>query len=172
LDSAAAFYALGKPTCLYIGGLDGPARSANRGEMVALLTLRELSQEFNAKLVTMQFDFSPFMREGAWRFPREMILCQLAWAAGFDEVMIAWVKDDGATEDWTRQQAANFAASVGMAGFKVSFPVAHLTKRELLAKARVAGMPLGFAESTHSCVRSSDPCGLCENCTQREAALV
>lgn len=172
LDSACAWWVLGRPPAVYCGGSFGPARHANIGEMDAIERMADLSAEFANKLTAVEFDFRPFMRAGEYHLPREIICCQLAWARGYDTVQLAWVADDGASDEWAAVQAANFGAAVGMAGFRVEFPVRHLSKAELVRAALDAGAPPEFIKASHSCVRQSGRhCGRCENCRHRREAL-
>lgn len=171
LDSSCAWWVLGRPAALYCGGSFGPARHANLGEMAAIENQLEISPEFRRALNIMEFDFRPFMREGEYRMPREMICAQLAWARGFDTIQIAYTKDDGVSESWAATQAENYGAAVGMKGFRVEFPVRHLTKRELVRQALKAGAPPGFLRASHSCLNASTACGKCKSCKQRKAAL-
>ena len=172
LDSSCAWWALGKPPAVYCGGSFGPARHANLGEIDAIEAQIRICPEFRKALTVIEFDFRPFMRPGHWNMPREIICSQLAWARGFDTVQIGFCADDGITPEWAKMQAGNFGAAVGMAGFKVEFPIAHMTKRELVTAALDAGAPPEFIEASHSCVRhSKGHCGKCDNCKQRLAAL-
>lgn len=168
-DSACAWYVLGKPDALYVGGEFGPARNANAGEMAAIVKQRGIDPEFSARLRLIRFDFRPLMRPGKYDFPRDLILCQLAWAAGYDHVMIGWVKDDGTTPEWAERQSKNIGRHVGMQGFKVSFPVVSQSKRELYDAALDAGASPEFLHVSHSCLRSSEPCGECKACVQRQS---
>lgn len=170
-DSACAWYALGRPPALYCGGPFGPARHANKGEMRAVERMCEVDSEFASKLVVVEHDFRPFMREGVYDFPRDLVTCALAWGAGFDHAMMAWVKDDGVTPEWANRQRDNFARHVGMPGFSVSFPVAHLSKCELLQRALRSGASVDFLAASHSCLVSSEPCGECKSCWQRNEML-
>lgn len=172
LDSTCAWYVLGKPAAVYCGGSFGPARHANLGEMAAIEALCNLDPSFANALRVIEFDFRPFMRAGVWNMPREQILVQLAWAAGYDRLMIAYVADDGLPPAMLEYQSRNFGLAVGMAGLVVDFPVADMTKRELVQRALQAGMPPEVVEASHSCLRQSDGhCGACVNCRQRAAAL-
>lgn len=170
LDSGAAWHALGKPPALYCGGSFGPARHANLGEMAAIDNMLAICPELAEKLTIVEFDFRPFMRRGRYTFPRDKILCMLAWANGFDGVQFGWVKDDGTTEKHAAATSAKFAGVIE-GPFSVEFPVAHMTKRELVKAALAEGCPPEFLQATHSCVRSTEPCGTCENCKQRKRAL-
>lgn len=171
LDSSALWWALGKPAALYCGGSFGPARHANLGEMDAIERQMQICPEFADKLTIRDIDFRPFMRGGEWHLPRDQVMCMLAWAAGFDGVMIGWCRDDGTTQAWADQQAARFAQCVGN-DFVVTFPAVKLTKRQMVRRALRRGCPPAFLEASHSCVRQSDGhCGQCDNCVQREAAL-
>ena len=172
LDSACAWWALGKPHAVYCGGSFGPNRHANLGEMQAIESMLAISPEFADKLTVIEYDFRPFMRPGEHHLPREMICCQLAWARGFDVAQIAWVRDDGTSAEWAATQSANFGTAVGMKDFRVEFPVRHLSKAKLIKAALDAGCPPEFIEASHSCVRQSNGhCGKCQNCKQRDAAL-
>lgn len=171
LDSVCAWYVLGKPNAIYIGGEYGPARAANEGELRAIVAIRAADRELADKLTLVRFDFRPFMREGVYDFPRDMLVCQLAWAAGFDHMMMAWVKDDGATPEWAERQARNIGKHVGMPNFRVSFPVVHMSKAELINAALEAGAPREVIRATHSCVRAGRPCGECYACKRRASAL-
>lgn len=170
LDSACAFFILCKPFAFYAGGLNGPARTANVGEMTAIEMQREIAPEFAAKLRAVEIDFRPFMRPGKWQFQRDLLCCLAAWAAGFDEVSIAWCKDDGPTPESAAKVAKLQAAAVGF-GFKVSFPLVHLTKAELVERALNAGAPIEFLYASHSCVKGVEPCNNCLNCKQRAKAF-
>lgn len=172
LDSACAWWVLGKPPAVYCGGSYGPARHANIGEMDAIERMAGMCVEFADKLTVIEHDFRPFMRAGEYHLPREMICCQLAWARGYDTVQLAWVADDGVGDEWAAAQSVNFGAAVGMAGFRVEFPVRHMSKAELVRAALDAGAPPEFIKASHSCVRQSRRhCGRCVNCRQRRAAM-
>lgn len=172
LDSACAFWILGQPDALYFGGEYGPARYANYGEMVALQTHMKMA---SGKIRGLEYDFRPFMRSdserGQWKHPRHQLICMLAWAEGYDVVQTAWCKEDG-TGAALPMFKAQFEGAVGMPGFRVEFPVIHLSKAELIAGALKAGAPLEFLHASFSCVARGDKhCGKCVNCTHRRAAF-
>ena len=172
LDSACAWPVLGRPQAVYCGGSFGPARHANLGEMDAIHKMLEISPEFRQALHIIEYDFRPFMRDsGDYHFPRELICCALAWARGFDHLMVAFVKDDGMSAGWARAQEANFGRTIGMKNFRVSFPVAHMTKRELVEAALDNGASREFIEASYSCLAASKACGKCKSCRQRVEAL-
>lgn len=172
LDSLCAWYVLGKPDAVYIGGEFGPARDANVGEVAAINAHCGLNESFRRRFYFNEFDFTPFMRDGEYHMPREMICTQLAWAMGYDRILIAFCADDGITPEWAEVQSRNFGLAVGMAGLTVEFPVAAMTKADLVATALKRGATPEIIASSWSCVRQSEiPCGKCQNCKQRKTAL-
>lgn len=170
LDSACAFWVLGKPPCLYIGGEHGSARWANAGEVAAWSKQREISAELDKALTVKELDFRPFTRPGVYMLPRTEIMLCAAWAAGFDGVMLAWT-----CEDAPQAHAAAIAERQrGMVPFEfsVEYPLAHISKAALCQAALKAGAPREFLLASHSCVRTSNGhCGKCHNCQDRQAAL-
>ena len=169
MDSACAWWVLGKPRCLYVGGTYGPARWANIGELNALNTQRMVCPEFAGALTTKPVDFRPFMRDGEYMLPRDELCVMAAWAEGFDGAMLAWTSEDAPLEHGQNvceriEKALPFA-------FKVSMPLAALSKARLLEAALAAGAPAEFIMASHSCVRGSTHCGQCKNCRQRQEAL-
>ena len=170
LDSTAAWFALGKPKALYVGGRWGSARWANEGELFALDRQVALSAEFAHQLTRKELDFRPFMRKGEYMLPRLEILIMAAWAEGFDGVMVAYTN-----EDMPVDHAANVTARLEKVMpfvFTVKFPFVEIGRPELVKLALDAGAPEPFLLASHSCVRqSASHCGLCNNCKQRAAAL-
>lgn len=172
LDSACAFYVLGKPAALYCGGEGGPAREANLGELQAVAMMRKMSPEFLTRCRMILMDFSPFMRAKEWNFPREQLLCQLAWSHGSNKVFLGWTKSDGITQARAQEQCAKFAGAVDRANFTVEMPFWNVSKAQLVRMAIDAGAPHAFLLASHSCVRQSEyHCGDCMNCCERFIAL-
>lgn len=169
LDSACAWWILGKPPALYVGGEHGPARDANDGEQAALRAQSAMVPEFARALQRADIDHRPFMREGSWMLPRDELACLAAWARGFDAVAFAWTREDASPGHASRIAAK--LANITPTLLAIRFPVVTLTKAELVARARAAGAPAEFLLASHSCVRSAMPCGTCLNCRQRQAAL-
>lgn len=170
LDSACAWWLLGKPRVLHLGGKNGPARDAWEAEERAIEEQCRICPAFAKALKRVDIDFRPFMREGVWFYPRDQICCIAAWALGCDHVSIGWCADDGTPPAWARIQKARFEGAVGD-GFQVSFPILGSWKIDMVQRALALGAPLEFLAASYSCVRSSKPCGECLGCTQREAAL-
>lgn len=170
LDSACAWWVLGTPPCLYVGGIHGPARWANMGELAALNAQRVSCPEFAGALRQKPLDFRPFMRADEYMMPRDELCMLAAWAEGFDGAMLAWTREDAPTQH--AQDVCEKLRAVVPFDFAVSMPVAHLSKAELLAAALEAGAPPDFVLVSHSCVRAATPCGQCKNCRQRHAALL
>jgi len=169
LDSSCAWWMLGKPAALYVGGIHGPARWANVGELQAMNQQRLICPEFAGALRQKPLDFRPFMRHGEYMLPRDEICMAAAWAEGFDEMFLAWTR-----EDCPPGRAAEICARI--AGgfpfpFKVTMPFVELSKAELVKAAMGAGAPPEFILASHSCVRGSAHCGQCKNCRQRQEAL-
>lgn len=171
LDSACAWWILGKPAALHFNGPNGPARDASDGEREAIRRQVAICPEFASALRVAVLDFRPFMRAGTWQFPRDQICCITAWAHGCDSVALGWCKEDGLRPGDMETQKARLEASVGMRGFTVHFPVLHMTKAEMIPAALKAGAPMEFLEASHSCVRDVEPCGECNNCRHRVAAF-
>lgn len=170
MDSACAWWALGKPRCLYVGGAFGPARWANMGEMAAINKQRAMWPEFAGAIIQKPLDFRPFMRAGEYMFARLEIMALAAWAEGFDGIMAAYT-----SEDMSSERAAGVIAKLRDCvpfEFTVEFPLVQKSRVELLQAALDAGAPPEFILASHSCVRQSQGhCGNCENCSQRAAAL-
>lgn len=171
LDSACAWWLLGKPRVLHLGGKNGPARDAWEAEGKAIDEQCRIWPEFAKALRRVEIDCRPFMRPGAWRYPRDQICCITAWALGCDSVVIGWCADDNTPPYWARIQKARYEGAVGEDDFKVSFPLLGSWKRDMVQRALALGAPLEFLAASYSCVVSSTPCGQCLGCTQREAAL-
>lgn len=161
---------MGKPECLHFGGPNGPARDAALGEAKALDTMCRISPEFAKSLRVADYDFRPFMRSDKWLFPRDQICCISAWAAGYDSVSLAWVTDDTTPYD-AAVMRSRLEGAVGLGGFRVEFPVIGMTKVALVSQALAMGCTMDFLNASHSCVRSSTPCGVCNNCKKRAEAL-
>lgn len=174
LDSACAFFVLGMPDALYFGGdVNGPARYAGLGELMAL---KAHTRIVPGRIRALEFDFGPFMRtdpqRGQWTHPRHQLCAMLAWAEGYDRVLFAWCKDDN-TGDALPRFKQKFEGAVDMPGFSVEFPVIQYSKAELIGKALEAGAPIEFLNLSHSCVvRGDKHCGKCVNCRQRRAAFI
>lgn len=169
MDSACAWWVLGKPRCLYVGGMNGPARWANAGELDGMNRQRVICPEFAAALIVKPVDFRPFMRDGEYMLPRDELCVMAAWAEGFDAAMLAWTSEDAPLEHGLLvceriEKALPFP-------FKVSMPLASLSKAKLLQAALDAGAPPEFVLVSHSCVRGAAHCGQCKNCRQRQSAL-
>lgn len=173
LDSACLFWILGQPDSLYFGGVNGPARYANGGELAAIAKHQQAVPD---RIRALAFDFRPFMRSnpenGQWRHPRHQIVSMLAWAEGYDQVLLGWCKDDG-TGNALEDYRAQFEGAVGMPGFHVDFPAINKTKVELIEGALAVGAPLEFLHDSFSCVARGDQhCGECVNCKQRRQAFI
>lgn len=173
LDSACAWWILDKPPVLFVGGNNGPARSASFGELKAIAKQKEVSKEFDQSLIAVRANLEIFQRPAEWHFPREQLLCQIAWANGFDEAIISWNKSDGTTEKWANAAIEKFqgACWTGSNHFNVRMPFINKTKAEMVSEAIAKGCPPEFLYASHSCVRSSTACGECNNCKDREVAL-
>jgi 7-cyano-7-deazaguanine synthase in queuosine biosynthesis len=172
LDSSCMFWVLDKPKALYCGGLNGPARNANSGELTAILTQRELSREFDLQFTGVLTDFTPFMKPGEWRFPRDTLSCILAWTVGFNKVLLGWCKNDRAILTGVQEQTKRLAEAVGFPEFKVEAPLWYMTKAELIVHALNKGANSDFLLASHSCVRESVAhCGDCVNCVERYLAF-
>lgn len=173
LDSSCLWWILGKPPALFFGGPGGPARDAGIAEATAVHRQWAMCKDFADKLTVMRLDFTPYMRPGQWEFPRDEVSVLAAYGAGFDGVSFGWCKDDGMTEAKALSASRRLRAVVPEKfPFAVEFPAWNLTKAEMIAKALEAGAPREFIEASYSCVTSAEPCGVCLNCGQREAAFV
>lgn len=172
LDSACAFYVLGKPHCLYCGGEYGPARVANVGEALALQSMVGLDPSFQAKLKVKIFDWHPFMREGQHTLPRENLLAIAAWATGRNTVLYAWTQNDTQSLQRIEHMKQVTCNAVDMPGFETDFPVWKLYRHELIIAALRAGAHPLFLQTAWSCVQRSDVhCGQCVNCCERFLAM-
>lgn len=174
LDSAALFYALGKPAALYVGGMFGPARYASVGETLAIARQREISPEFDRALEIVSVDFRPFMRPRRWDFARETVLALAAWGAEYDEAMYGYVQEDGMNRNHVRKQCKRIADAVGTTEepFKVSFPAWRLDKTALVKRALDKGATPEFLAASYSCVVDPlEACGKCKGCEGRKRAL-
>lgn len=168
LDSACAYHILSKPECLNCGGAYGPARNANVGEASAIQSMCQLDPTFASKLSVKLLDWSLFMRAGHYTIPRENILAQLGWAAGFNTVLYAWTQNDNKNPERIAHLKNNTVAAVDMQGFKTDFPVWRMYRHELIKMALANGAHPLFLKVSWSCVRRGDKhCGECVNCCER-----
>lgn len=170
LDSACAWWALGKPPAIYCGGNFGPARHANHSEMDAIEDQMALCPEFCDALKFIDFDFRPFMRPGEWYFARDKVIAKLAWAAGVDRLLIGWHSGDCSVE-WGQRQCREIANSTSSDDFQVAMPFLAISKIELMQRALDCGMPRDFAEAASSCVITHPACGKCRPCRERSETL-
>lgn len=172
LDSICAFYICGKPIALYVGGGNGPARDANKGEYQALALMKQLSPEFAAQFRAILVDLRPFMREGIYKFPREVVLAIIAWAHGANTVLYGWNQNDLATDTHIFNQTQRIESAVADKDFKVEFPLWFKNKVQLVREALQLGATREIINASHSCVRQSGShCGQCDNCIERYVAL-
>lgn len=172
LDSACAWWILGKPDAVYCGGPNGPANRANVGELNAIRVMQELNPQFRERFLGLIANFGPFQRRDRWKFPRDQITTIMIWAHGYNKVLLAWCKNDGTSYEGMEKKRANLEACTEDENFKVEFPTINLTKAELIQKALGLGAPREFLLASHSCVRESAfHCGECINCCQRFIAF-
>src|SRR5690606_37902726 len=103
----------------------------------AIAKQKEVSKEFDQSLIAVRANLEIFQRPAEWHFPREQLLCQIAWANGFDEAIISWNKSDGTTEKWANAAIEKFqgACWTGSNHFNVRMPFINKTKAEMVSEA-------------------------------------
>lgn len=170
LDSAAAWWALGKSDWMFVT----PAHPiASARECEAVTKLCELDRAFADCGNVLNVSLLPFMRPGGWCFPRKVLLSCLAVGLGYEEILFAYHAWDTAFEGNTPERMTEFLRF--MYGFKsltVHEPLRGVSRLELLDRARAAGCPDEFLLATWSCQRAGElHCGACINCVERHTVL-
>lgn len=172
LDSACCWWILNKPDAFFVGGNFGPAREASIAELKAVQIQRSLVPEFKRKFVGVITDLTIFMRNGEWKFPRDQLCATLAWAQGYNKVLLGWCKNDRTVQHRAQEQCAKITGAVGAPEFQADAPLFYLTKAELINQALALGCPEDFIRASWSCVKRSDVhCGNCMNCCERYVAF-
>lgn len=172
LDSILAFYVLNKPRVIYCGGPRGPNTHSNMGELQAITTMQQLVPELRSRFLGIIADFTPFMRKDRWIFPRDQVCAMLAWAQGYNKVLLAWTRNDGEDAEFIQSKKRSIEGCIDCDKFECGFPVAHTSKAELMMQALALGAPPEVLQVSHSCNAMNDRhCGNCENCCERFIAF-
>ena len=170
LDSAAAWWALGKPDWYFVTGGNPNARIR---ECQAVEALCSLVPEFRERGRIIDIDFSPF-RGSYMFFPRSLLLTCLGVGLGYQEIWSAFqLWDGGSPEHEVNKSLSEFVQRYyGNPDLVVSSPTAKWGRTELVRRAKEAGCPDEFLRHTWSCHQIEEKhCGLCVNCVERYVAL-
>jgi|GEM_PF-6081661 len=173
LDSAAAWWALGKPPWLFVTKAN--RKEVESKELRAVLSMMAYCQEFAERGRIVDCDFSPFRSQNHSVFPREFLLACIAVAEGFNTIYFIWHTNDSDPErreqvvkDITRLLRENYLDQ----SLTVLMPFKDFSREELVRKALEAGCPKEFLLVTWSCQSGGDlHCGYCDNCVERWIAL-
>lgn len=171
LDSAACWWATGKPAWFFVPSANSIPGQIERDRVAKLC---EISPEFAAAGKTIEFDMDKMRRPGK-RYPRHLILSAIGFSAGWDEVWFGLHKWDPQHGQWPQTedgidifQTVMFRTYYANHAVTVRYPVAHLTRIEVVKKALESGCPEAFLQATWSCQGAdAQHCGLCHNCVER-----
>ena len=170
LDSAAAWWALGKPAWYFVVGGNPHARVR---EAEAVEALCSLVPEFRLKGRVLDIDFSPF-QGSFYYFPRNLLLSFVGVALGYREIWAAFQLWDGGSprhevDQRTTELVRHYYSNPELT---VSSPTAKWSRTELVRRALEAGCPKEFLTRTWSCHQVEEKhCGLCINCVERYVAF-
>jgi 7-cyano-7-deazaguanine synthase in queuosine biosynthesis len=173
LDSAAAWWTLGRPDWFFVTG--GNPHVAKR-EVEAVERLSVLCPEFRACGRVVDFSFQPFRSPTTWFFPREHFLAALAVGLGYTEILFGYHSWDTVrrvdTDDVHRPITEFLTNYADTPDLVARTPTAKWSRPELIAAALAAGCPSEFLLATWSCQRDGAMhCGTCQNCVERFLAL-
>jgi 7-cyano-7-deazaguanine synthase in queuosine biosynthesis len=169
VDSVAAWVILGYPPTLHFR-FATPYAAIEERSYRRLVTLAGSPWQITDALK----DLAPLGRGGkAEELPlRNLLMCNIAWALGYDEVVLAQATDWAPDKRWLFAHAAGWTARRSLGArrkLRVARPFALWSKARLIREAIARGH-LWWLDHLYSCYTGEeDPCGNCHAC--RRAAI-